>query len=91
MKVLPGFLLNISLSLGIAALVCAPSLHAQGGWVNSPLMDSSGYIREDAYPGMPSVPAADQIYSKLDGEHLKKDFMMPIVDISYKSRDAGDK
>jgi hypothetical protein len=65
---------------------------AQDSWVPSPLIDpSTGYVREDAYVPLPALPAADQIYAKLDGLHLKKDFMMPIMEISLKSRDDGNK
>ena len=91
MRISPKLFVRVGVSVAFAAAVCAVPAHAQGGWVNSPLMDSSGYIRDDAYPAPPPIPAADQAYAKLDGVHLKKDFMMPIMDISLKSRDDGNK
>jgi Peptidase family M28 len=82
---------EIGVSVGAVAVICAASALGQASWVNSPLVDSSGYIRDDAYPDLPAIPAADQKYAALDGVHMKRDFMMPIMDISLKSRDDGDR
>jgi hypothetical protein len=91
MRIFPKLFVRVCVSFAFVAAVCAVPAQGQGSWVNSPLMDPSGYIRDDAYPASPPLPAADQAYATLEGVHLKKDFMMPIVDISLKSRDDGNK
>jgi peptidase M28-like protein len=53
------------------------------------LLDSNGYVRDDAYP-RPLVPAADQKYLKIDGLKMK-DTLKEVVAISLKSRDDGNK
>jgi Peptidase family M28 len=45
-------------------------------------------IPDDAYIRMP-LTAADKIYADIDGTHVK-DLVKEVVNISYRSRDAGD-
>jgi hypothetical protein len=53
------------------------------------MADAAGHVRQDTYT-MPTVPAADRFYEKIDGHRIKeKD--LEVVEISHKSRDAGDK
>ena len=55
----------------------------------NPMLDAAGNVRQDAYV-MPTIPAADRAYEKIDGHRIKeKD--LEVVAISHKSRDAGDK
>jgi len=53
------------------------------------LLDSKGYVRDDAY-ARPLVPPADQKYLKIDGLKMK-DTLKEVVAISLKSRDDGNK
>jgi hypothetical protein len=53
------------------------------------LLDASGAVRQDAYAGMP-VPAADRMYEKIDGSHIK-DMDIEVTKISLRSRDDGNK
>jgi hypothetical protein len=75
--------------ISAASMLCLAQ-HPQVQAINpSPLMDSAGNVRQDAFIGM-SVPAVDRAYEKIDGRRIKeKD--LEVVGISLKSRDAGDK
>jgi hypothetical protein len=53
------------------------------------LLDSKGYVRDEAY-ARPLLPPADQQYLKIDGLKMK-DTVKEVVAISLKSRDDGNK
>jgi hypothetical protein len=78
---------KLLLSVGISATtLCVAQSQSKNP---SPLLDSSGHVRQDAYVSLP-VPAADRAYEKIDGRRIKeKD--MEVVAISHQSRDAGDR
>ena len=77
---------ELLLLAGVSALCLAQSTQIKS---SSPLLDSSGNVRQDAYPLLP-VPTADKAYEKIDGHKIKeKD--LEVVAISRRSRDAGDK
>ena len=54
-----------------------------------PLLDPSGYIREDAYIPAP-LPESERAYARIDGARMKA-LVNEVVAISRKSRDDGNK
>src|ERR1035437_9645915 len=83
--------LRVSVSCALAIGIWAVRTQSQGESVPSSLLDSSGYIREEAYLPSPPLPAADACYAKRGGRHIKVDYLKPITDISLKSRDDGNR
>ena len=57
--------------------------------LRQPLIDSSGYVREEAYIPAP-LPDSERPYAKIEGAKMKA-VVNEVVAISRKSRDAGDK
>jgi hypothetical protein len=54
-----------------------------------PLLDPSGYVKEDAYYPLP-LPESERAYAKIDGAKMKA-LVNEVVAISRKSRDDGNK
>src|SRR3954466_2470464 len=54
-----------------------------------PLLDGSGYVRDDAYLPAP-LPDAERAYGSIDGRQMKG-IVNEIVAISRRSRDDGNK
>ncbi len=75
--------------LGIGAILAGLCVAQTRDKSPSPLLDSSGNVRQDAYASLP-VPAADRAYESINGHKIKeKD--LEVVAISRQSRDAGDR
>ncbi len=55
MRIFPKLFVRFRVSFAFVAAVCAVPAQGQGSWVNSPLMDPSGYIRDDVYPASPPL------------------------------------
>jgi len=76
---------------GMTSALWAGTARAQQKTNPSPLLDSSGYVREDAYLSNASpLSAADQKYGSIKGLPIKK-LAGEVVNISLKSRDDGNK
>ncbi len=76
---------------GVTSALLAGTARTQQKTNPSPLLDSSGYVREDAYLSNASpLSAADQKYASIKGLSIKQ-LAGEVVNISLKSRDDGNK
>src|SRR5579862_2652219 len=77
--------------MGVSSALLAGTARAQQKTNPSPLLDSSGHVREDAYlsNALP-LSAADQKYGSIKGLLIKQ-LAGEVVNISLKSRDDGNK
>ena len=87
-----SFLLQIPFVTGVEAQAEARATNPRGTGLGNPLgqplLDSLGYVRDDAYLRVP-IHADDQKYLGLDGEEMKT-YLREIVDISLRDRDRGN-
>jgi Peptidase family M28 len=84
----------LALAIAVAISSGGPRATAQGQQAPTaprpePLLDSKGFIREDAYSAA-SLPESERAYAGIDGLKMKA-IVNEVVAISRKSRDDGNK
>jgi hypothetical protein len=82
-----AWLPSIAAALILVGTAAAVRLSAQT--TRQPLLDQSGYVREDAYIPAP-LPASERAYAAIDGRRMKA-LVNEFVAISRRSRDDGNK
>ena len=81
--------LALLLALGAAGPTVIGQQSPPAAPLRQPLLDPSGYVREEAYIPAP-LPDSERAYAKIEGAKMKA-VVNEVVAISRQSRDAGDK